>query len=57
MIRQTHILQYGSQHIWLKVGGGMQVPTETVSLYHSARNLYVLKYLKVSIFISLFGDP
>lgn len=49
MIRQTHILQYGSQHIWLKVGG-MQVPTGMVSLYHRARNLYVLKYLKVSIF-------
>lgn len=34
----------------------MQVPAAMVSL-NGARNLYGLKYLKVSIFISLFGDP
>lgn len=56
IIRQTHFLQSGSQHIWLKRGGVMQATTGMISL-NGAKNLYVLKYPKVSyVFIPQFGD-
>lgn len=56
IIKQTHFLQSGSQHIWLKGGVGIQATTGIISL-NGAKNMYVSKCPKVWFtFIPQFGD-